>query len=348
MHDSRRDIEEIKTIWALPKKVVISTHHKPDADALGSSLALAKILEKKGHKVTVIVPSDYPGFLNWMSGQEQVIIFDPKTPETVKPYMDEAELFCILDLNAFSRLYELGDLIRTYTATPKILIDHHLSPEADMADMYFWDNKAAATCELIYELIVAIGDKALIDKDIAEALYAGIMTDTGSFRFPSTSSKVHIIISELIEIGADNATVYEHVFDEYSESRLRFIGFALSKRLVVLREFHTAYFVISAKDLANYQSKTGDTEGLVDFGLSIEGILFACVMIEREDNIKLSFRSSGDFSVQNFAATNFSGGGHKNASGGICPLSLKETEHKFLGLLPLYKETLDQVYTHVL
>ena len=348
MHDSRRDTEEIKAIWANPKNVVISTHHKPDADALGSCLALAKVLEKKGHKVTVIVPSDFPAFLNWMSGRDHVIIFDPESPALVKKYLEEAELFCILDLNAFSRLHDLGELIKAYTKTPKILIDHHLSPEANMADMYFWDNKAAATCELLYELIVTIGDKVLIDKKIAEALYAGIMTDTGSFRFPSSSSKVHRIIAELLDFGADNALVHELVFDEYSESRLRFIGFALSKKLFVLPEYHTAYFVISAKELENYESKTGDTEGLVNFGLSIEGILFACVIIEREDNVKLSFRSSGNFSVQNFAATNFEGGGHKNASGGISKLNLKETEQKFIGLLPLYKETLDQVYTHVL
>ncbi len=337
-----RQTKEIKELFSTPKKVVITTHHKPDADALGSSLALGNFLKKKGHEVKVIVPSDYPNFLNWMAGNADVLIFDLAKPEIADSYIKVADIICCLDFNAYNRINELADLVKPSKAK-KLLVDHHLDPEK-FADYYFWDNKAAATAELIYELIDAMGEKALIDKDIAEAIYAGIMTDTGSFRFPSTSSKIHHIIAELISIGADNSKVHRLVFDKNSENRLRFIGFALSQRLCVLPEYHLAYFAISAEDLKQFDSRTGDTEGLVNYGLSIEGVVFATVIIEREDAVKLSLRSAGDFSVQEFASKHFFGGGHKNASGGRSDLNLKETEEKFLSLLPQYKEKLDTVY----
>ena len=193
--------------------------------------------------------------------------------------------------------------------------------------------KAAATCELVYELIVELGDKSLIDKDIADCLYAGIMTDTGGFRHPNTTKNVHLVVAELLEKGADSSQIANLIYDSNSVNRLKFIGFAITRRLVVREDLHTAYFVISKKDLKKYQSQTGDTEGLVNYALSLDGIKLAALFSEREDGIKISFRSSSDVAVNKFAASHFNGGGHKNASGGKSALSLKETVERFESLV---------------
>lgn len=232
----------------------------------------------------------------------------------------------------------MGETVKSSKAT-KVLIDHHLQPE-HFADFEYWNDKKAATCELIFDFISLMGDKSMIDVNIGECIYAGIMTDTGSFRFPVTSARIHQIISELIEIGVNNSKVHRLVYDNNSESRLRFLGFALSEKLMVLNEYGVAYFAISAEELKRFNSQTGDTEGLVNYALSMEGITLAAIIIERPEGVKMSFRSSNDFSVNDFARNHFSGGGHKNAAGGLSKLSLKETEEKFLALLPQYKDSI--------
>jgi phosphoesterase RecJ-like protein len=232
----------------------------------------------------------------------------------------------------------MGEYIREAPAT-KVLIDHHLEPE-DFADITFSDTTAAATAELVFEIIRDLGDQDLIDVKIGECLYAGIMTDTGSFRHPSTSRNVHLIIAELLHIGVNTSKVHRLIYDSHTESRLRFLGYVLKEKLTVLREFKTAYIAITADELKEYDSKTGDTEGLVNFALSIEGVIFAALIIDRPGGIKMSFRSVGDFSVNDFARKNFDGGGHRNAAGGISFLPLDETVRKFVSLLPQYQEEL--------
>ena len=334
-----QNLDAFKELLDSPKKVVITTHQKPDADALGSSLGLAAFLKKKGHEVSVITPTDYPAFLNWMKGHEEVIIYNQQNEARSHKIIEEAGMIFCLDFSSLHRINELGEKVRQARAV-KVLIDHHLEPE-DFADFAKWSTKAAATTELLYELIVEMGEQDLIDKDMAECLYAGIMTDTGSFRHANTSKNVHMVTASLIEKGADVSKVSQLIYDTNSLERLKFVGYALSEKLVVLKEFNTAYISINAEELTKFNSKTGDTEGLVNYALSIEGIVFAAIIIDRNDMIKMSFRSIGEFSVNEFARNHFDGGGHKNAAGGKSNLSFDETLKMFEALLPRYKEKLN-------
>lgn len=325
-----------------PKKIFITTHVKPDADALGSSLGLANYLLKKGHEVTVVTPTDYPSFLNWMKGNDSVLDFsNPAHTELATQKLNEADIIFCLDFSVLKRVNELGEMIRKSDAYI-INIDHHQDPE-DFADFKYWSTAAAATCELIYELIIQLGDKELLDKDIAECLYAGIMTDTGGFRHPNTTKNVHLVVAELVDLGANISQIANWIYDSYSVNRLKFIGFAISRRLVVHEDLHMAYFAISKKDLKKYQSQTGDTEGLVNYALSLDGIKLAALFSEREDGIKISFRSSSEVAVNKFAAEYFDGGGHKNASGGKSSLSLKDTIERFEMLVEKNQEELFRI-----
>lgn len=333
-----QNIESFKEQLETPQKVVITTHYKPDADALGSSLALAGYLDKKGHQVHVISPSDYPNFLNWMEGHNRVINYEAGRKKLSKTLIEEADMIFCLDFNSLDRINEMGELVAQATAT-KILIDHHLEPQA-FANYELWSTKAAATAELIYELIIKLNDRHFIDQDIAECLYAGIMTDTGQFKHPNTTKNVHLVTADLIERGADIAKVGRLIYDNNSLDRLKFTGYALSQKLKVLKDLRTAYFWISADDLKKFNSKTGDTEGLVNYALSLRGIVFSAVIIERPETIRISLRSKGSFSVNEFAKAHFEGGGHPNAAGGKSDLSLEETVKKFEILTRKYKEQL--------
>ncbi|RAU83954.1 DHH family phosphoesterase [Pontibacter arcticus] len=334
------DINALKELLQEPKEVMITTHHKPDADALGSSLGLAGYLKKKGHRVTVITPSDYPSFLNWMTGNSDVLVYSEKSDALVQRIIKESQVIFCLDFSALSRINEMGEYIREAPGT-KVLIDHHLHPE-DFAQLTFSDTNAAATAELVYDIIKELGDGDMIDTAIGECLYAGIMTDTGSFRHPSTSKNVHLIIADLLQVGVNTSNIHRLIYDSSTELRLRFLGFALKDKLVVKYEYKTAYIAITADELKAYDSKTGDTEGLVNYALSIEGIVFAVLIIDRTQAVKMSFRSVGNFSANEFARTHFNGGGHKNAAGGISMEPLEATIAKFESLLPLYKEQLEQ------
>ena len=335
-----QNIEAFHSLLAIPRRIIITMHQNPDADALGSALGLASYLAKKNHTVQVISPTDYPQFLHWMSGHENVLIYNDGNQEESARLIEMADVIFCLDFSCLNRIEDMGELVRQSGAV-KVLIDHHRGKE-DFADFELWDTTAAATCELLYQLIVDLGERDLIDESIAESLYAGIMTDTGSFRHPNTTRHVHQVVADLIELGADVSKVSKLIYDNNSLDRLRFIGFALSERLVVLKEYNTAYFAITADDLKKFKSRTGDTEGLVNYALSIQGITMAAIIIDRNDAIKLSFRSIGDFEVNHLASDHFEGGGHKNAAGGISHLSLPDTVDKFLRLLPLYKEQLHE------
>ena len=334
-----KDLGTFKKELSSARKIVITTHVKPDADALGSSLGLYNYLIRKGHEVNVITPSDYPYFLTWMKGNDEVLDFSSHTDrEKAIAKLATAEIIFCLDFSALDRVNAIGDLIRKSDAYV-VNIDHHQDPE-DFADFRLWSTSAAATCELVYELIVALGDKALIDKAIASCLYAGIMTDTGGFRHPNTTKNVHLVVAELLEAGADSAKISNLIYDSNSINRLKFIGFAITRRLVILKDLHTAYFIISKKDLKKYQSQTGDTEGLVNYALSLEGIKLAALFSEREDGIKISFRSIVEVPVNKFAADHFQGGGHVNAAGGKSSLSLKKTVERFESLVQEHQEAL--------
>jgi phosphoesterase RecJ-like protein len=334
-----QELEPLRALLSAPKNIVITTHHKPDADALGSSLGMSNFLIKKGHNVTVITPTDYPEFLHWMKGNEDVLIFNEGNQKQSQGLIDLADVIFALDFSVLERINELGDIVRTSKAF-KINIDHHLDPE-DFADFQLSNTKAAATCEMCYELIVNLGDRDLIDADIAECLYAGIMTDTGGFRHSNTTKNVHEVVANLIQLGANNSNVAKKIYDNNSLDRLKFLGYALSEKLIVLPEYSTAYFAITNEELSKYNSRTGDTEGLVNYALSLQGIVFAALFTDRNEAIKMSFRSIGEFPANEIASKFFNGGGHRNAAGGKTEISLDETVNRFKGVLPAYKALLD-------
>jgi len=335
-----QDLEAIRDLIQQPQHIVITTHQNPDADAMGSSLGLAGYLKKRGHRVTVVTPTDYPENLKWMSGDEDVVVFAEKSRVAISQLIDEADLIFCLDFSALGRIRELEPLVRQARAR-KVLIDHHLEPEA-FADYAYWDPTAAATAQLIYQLIDRIGDRDLLDVPIGECLYAGLMTDTGSFRHASTTGDVHRVAAGLLDLGVSVNPIHRRIYDNVAIDKLRFLGFVLAERLVVLPEYKTAYMTISLDDLKRFRSKMGDTEGMVNYALSVEGVVMGVILIDRGDEIKLSFRSVGDFSVRDLAAAHFEGGGHHNASGGRTRLSLDETVQKLLDVLPLYREQLTE------
>lgn len=320
------------------QRIVVTTHYKPDGDAMGSSLGLYYWLQAKGHDVDIIVPSDYPSFLFWMPGQEDVIIYTAQLDRS-RQLIDEADLIFCLDFNHLSRIHEMEHVVRDAKAQ-KIMIDHHLAPE-EFDDFRHWDSSAAATAQLVYDFIVdQMNDRASITPDIATCLYTGIMTDTGSFRFPSTSAQVHLIISDLINLGAQNWKIHEHVFNSSTENRLKFLGFCLLNRLEVLSEYNTALFAVSREDIERFNVSTGDTEGLVNYALSVSGIRLAALIIDRKERIKISLRSIGDFPCNEICSIYFHGGGHKNAAGGSSDESLESTVATFKSILPNYKNLL--------
>lgn len=333
-----RNIDVFKAFLSETRKVVILTHFKPDADALGSSLGLAGYLKKKGHRVKVITPSDYPDFLNWMPGNNDVLIYQKEKHAAAAELIGNSDVVFCLDFSSLKRINDLGKMVEQSRAK-KVLIDHHLEPDS-FAEFEQWDGTAASTAELVYKLICELGDESLIDTDIANCLYAGLMTDTGGFRHPNTTYVVFQTAAALVARGADPARVSKLIYDTNNLERLRLMGFVLWEKLVVLPEYSTAYITLSSEELKKFSSQTGDTEGLVNFGLSIKGIKLSVLISDRKENIKLSFRSLGDFSVNEMARTHFDGGGHKNAAGGQTNLTLDQTLKKFLDLLPLYKEQL--------
>jgi bifunctional oligoribonuclease and PAP phosphatase NrnA len=332
------EVKKVKTLLSKPRNIVIVTHWSPDGDAIGSSLGLYNFLIKSKHKVTVITPNDYPKFLNWMKGNNKVINFQ-KNAASGKKAVDKAELIFCLDFNVLKRIDLLGEEVDKSKAI-KFLIDHHPQP-SDFADYMLHSVAACSTCELIYDFIALLGQKKFIDKDIANCLYTGIMTDTGSFRFPSTTSKTHRILADLIDSGAENAEVHNRIYDDNTESKLKLLGYCLCEKLTVLKELKTAFFYLSQKELDKFNYQKGDTEGVVNYALSIEGIRFAAFFVERDGVIKTSFRSKGSFDVNKFARAHFSGGGHVNAAGGMSELPMNKTLEKFKKVLPVYNKELN-------
>ncbi len=332
INDLRRELAE-------SKRIVITTHHKPDGDAMGSSLGLYHFLCSLGHDVHVVTPTDYPYFLHWMPGHPEVIDF-MENPSRATELVASADWIFCLDFNTLSRINELGELVRNAKAK-KAMVDHHLEPEG-FEDFRYWDTTACAAAELVYRLIVDLDWKDKINKDVATCLYTGIMTDSGSFRFPSTTAKVHRIIADLIDAGANNSHIHELVYDTNSENRLKFLGRVLGERMTVLADKNTAYIAIEQQLLEQYNIVTGDTEGIVNYALSIHGIKLAALIIDRGPVRKLSFRSKGEFPANEIAKKYFEGGGHRNAAGGMSTDTLENTVKKFLDVLPEFEYLLKE------
>src|ERR1700744_752364 len=334
------DIASLINLLAQPQKIVITTHHKPDGDAMGSSLGLYNYLIQQGHHVQVIAPTDYPDFLSWMPGNEEVIIYTENIQKSADLIAEAQIIFC-LDFNALNRINEMGELVRASKAI-KVMIDHHLEPE-DFDDYRHWNINACATAQLVYDFIAnELDNKALVNADVATCLYTGIMTDSASFRLPNTTSEVNRIEADLIVAGPVNWRIHELVYSNSSESRLRFLGYCLSEKLEVLYEFNTAIITVNKKELEKYDVITGDTEGIVNYALSISGIRLAAFIVERTDKVKLSLRSRGEFPANDICKKYFNGGGHLNSAGGTSTESLEMVVEEFKLILPEYKKLLIQ------
>ena len=333
-------IEQFFPLLKQPFKAVITCHQKPDGDAMGSTLALYHFLNQLGHEVTVISPTNWAQFLDWMPGTDKVVDFEQNREASTQLVNDADYVFC-LDFNILHRTKHLEPVIAA-SKSIKILIDHHQQPDTPSFRYGISDVKMSSTCEMIYDFIVQSGHSNLINIDIATCLYTGLMTDTGSFRFPSTTASVHKIVAHLKEIGLQHSIIHENIYDQGSEARLKFMGNAFLNRMQVFPEYHTAIMAIPKTDIYKFDLKTGDTEGLVNYLLSIQGIKLAAIVIDREEERKWSFRSKGIFDVNIFARTHFEGGGHANAAGGRSSKSVEETANDFINLLPDYKTQLTQ------
>jgi len=333
-------IEQFFPFLTKPFKAVITCHQKPDGDAMGSTLALYHFLNQLGHDVTVISPTNWAQFLDWMPGTDKVIDFEQNKSLATQIINESDYVFC-LDFNILHRTKNLEPII-TASKSIKILIDHHQQPDIPSFGYGISDVKMSSTCEMIYDFIVQSGHSNLINLDIAACLYTGLMTDTGSFRFPSTTASVHKIVAHLKELGLQHSKIHENIYDQGSEARLKFMGNAFLYRMQVFPEYHTALMAIPKTDIYKFDLKTGDTEGLVNYLLSIQGIKLAAIVIDREEERKWSFRSKGIFDVNIFARNHFEGGGHANAAGGRSSKSVEETANDFKNILTEYKSQLTQ------
>lgn len=321
------------------KRIVLIIHINPDGDALGSSLGLLKLFQNLGHEGQVISPNDYPEFLKWLHGTSQVKVFK-KYPEQCIKLIREAEMIFAIDFNELKRVKELNDTFEHSTAH-KVLIDHHPDPDMQV-DCMLSDTSASSTAELVYRFITESDLLPWVDEDVASCLFTGIMTDTGCFSYNSSHRKTWDTVSELLGYGIDKDRIYSLTYDNYSSHRMRLLGFSLNEKMEVLPEYRTGFIWLSKEDLKKYKFEAGDTEGFVNYPLSIKDIRFSAIFIEKEDHVRISFRSKGNFAVNEFSKKYFNGGGHRNASGGESFLSLAETLKRFRELLPIYKEKLSE------
>lgn len=337
-----KGIEDLKTFLEKPRNIVVVGHRNPDGDAMGSTIALSKYLQKKGHTATVVVPNEYPEFLHWLPGSDATYRFDWQNSQSQRA-IQNSDIIFLLDFNALHRVgFDMQQTLEKYP-NDFAMIDHHQQPD-DVTYMYS-DTEICSTCQMVYQFIEMMHDVALIDADIATCLYTGIMTDTGSFRFRSTTSHTHRIIADLIDKGAQNDRIHNNVYDANSYGRLLLLGQSLSN-LQILPDYKTAFITLTDEEKKQFDFQKGDTEGVVNYALSLKGIIFAAIFIEdKEQNIiKMSLRSKGTFSVNQFARDHFEGGGHDNAAGGKSLLSMDETVAKFKDLVATYKNELEISY----
>ncbi|HZW77724.1 MAG TPA: bifunctional oligoribonuclease/PAP phosphatase NrnA [Flavobacteriaceae bacterium] len=335
-----RNIQVVKDLLATPQKIVIVAHQNPDGDAIGSSLGLFYFLKSMPeHQVSVVMPNDFPEFLKWLPGVDEVQIFE-KDMEGVSAIISRASVIFTLDFNTFSRVGKMEMALREATAK-FVMIDHHQLPDT-YATATFSDVTMSSTSEYVFHVIKSLQPEYLISKEIGTCLYTGIMTDTGSFRYATTSPTTHRVAATLLEAGVSNAAIHEHVFDANTPQRMNLLGVAL-KNLVVLPEYRTAYITLTQQELDENHFRKGDTEGFVNYALSVRGVILAAIFIEnkQEQIVKISFRSKGIFSVNDFARNYFNGGGHINAAGGRSNKSLEETIIEFKTILKEHKASLN-------
>ncbi len=329
---SEKEITEIKSLLSTPKKITIISHRNPDGDAMGSSLGLLHFLKQLNHEVVFISPNEFPDFLAWLPETYKIVIFEREYDKAL-PILQNSDLIFTLDFNAIHRTGDAMQKVLETLSNPMIMIDHHQLPD-NYAKYTFSDVSYGSTCQMIYDFINALGYNNLINKEIATCLYTGIVTDSGSFRFPKTTSETHKCVANLIEKGINNSEIHNLLFDNSSYERLQLLGKAL-QNLRILPEHKASYITLSQDELNAFDYKKGDTEGIVNYGLSIQGVVVTAIFIENKEEgiIKISFRSQGDFDVNEFARKHFNGGGHINAAGGKSFSTLEETVNQFIAIL---------------
>lgn len=334
------EISQLKDAIAKCKRAIIVPHVNPDGDAIGSCLALFHELKKYGIETCVVSPNEYPEFLWWLPGNDQVLLFSKSRIEVMEEFQRADICFC-LDFNELKRCGDLDELIKSFKGK-KVLIDHHPNPE-QFADLIFSDISVSSTAELLAILLENLDLGPAVSYNTAECLLTGIITDTGVFSHNSSRPETFKVIANLLQIGVNKDQIIRNIYDRFSENRMRLFGYVLFQKMKVLHPFKTAHISLSASELKQFEYKDGDTEGFVNYPLSMKGIVFSAIFIEKQNYTKVSFRSVGTFSVNQFAREHFSGGGHINASGGRIDMPLEKAVVFFESLLPFYKDNLQNV-----
>ena len=320
-----------------PKRIAIVTHVNPDGDAIGSSLAFSQFLRKFGHEVEVMVSNDFPGFLAWMPGASTIHIYE-KEAQTCDKILDSADCLVMLDFNHFSRAGLIQNKINNLEIS-KILIDHHRDPILDDFIAVLSDTQVSSTAELVALTILHYGEQYL-DEAVATNILVGIVTDTGSFAHSIFHPETLTICAKMLEYSASYNQIHQLVYDTFSEDRLRLLGYSISNKMEVLDEYATAIISLSKDELAQFHYQPGDTEGVVNFPLSMQKMVMSVLVTERQGVVRFSFRSKGDFSVHELAQKYFNGGGHTNAAGGTLTCSMEEALNLLHSVLPEYREML--------
>lgn len=331
------ELNDLQSFLRTPRDIVILSHRNPDGDAVGSCLALGHLLEGMGHTVRIFLPSEYPPVYNWLPGIDRIRIHDVHAEE-IDPVLRRAEALWMLDFNALDRIDRMGEILHERDDILRILIDHHIDPEP-IADVMVTDTEVSSTCELLWDFIADMGWKNNVDLPVAQCLMTGILTDTGSFRYNTRPPLFHKV-ADLLARGVDLNELQIRLYNNMPEKQLRLLGYCLHERMEVLEEYHTAIISLSKEDFKRFDIQRGDTEGIVNYMLMIDKIRMAVLITEQPNIIKLSFRSLGDFSVQELARDHFKGGGHKNAAGGAVYGNLVKTVEKVKALLPRYAHQL--------
>ena len=331
--------ERFDAVIQSPKRMVLACHVNPDGDAVGSVLAMAEFLKRFGHKVKMVVANDFPDFLHWMPNDKEFLVFE-KDPDACKSAIAEAECIIMLDFNSLSRSGILHNEIGK-TRCPRILVDHHRDPDESQFYCLYSSTCVSSASEIVTEIILHFG-KEYLTESISTNLLVGLMTDTGSFAHSIYHPRTFDLVSILVEKSMPYTYIHQLVYDTMSENRLRLLGFSINNRMEVLDEYNTAIIALSKSDLDSFNYQVGDTEGVVNFPLSMQKIKMAVLVTERQDQIRLSFRSKGDFSVHELANKHFKGGGHTNAAGGTLTCSFEEAVALLKSVLPEYKELLNK------
>lgn len=330
MFDLVKYTKELSELLESSDNILLISHINPDGDAIGSQLALYHYLKYKGKSVSMLCPNNLQEFLKWMDGSENINVFIRHRKRCLK-LIDEAKLIIMVDFNQPGRLGEAEKAVASSHA-PRVIIDHHLEPH-DFADLLISDPSMCSTAELVYEIISVLEDEPFMNRSFLESVYVGIITDTGNFEHGSYTGRTMRIIADIIDSGIDKYRILNVVYNNFSTDRMRLLGLALNQRMTVLSDYNTAYIFLTKQDLADFNHVKGDTEGFVNMPLSIKGINFSVLFVEKDNFVKLSFRSKGSFAVNQFASKYFSGGGHMNASGGEYYDTLDNTIKYFIKIL---------------